>query len=81
VIQRRGFLTGITALLAAPAIIRTPGLLMPVRVWERQPRLTATDILGMQRVNDDAFRAALSAVLDVHFQTVMDIFFMRLDGA
>ena len=30
-IQRRGFLAGIGALLAAPAIIRTPGLLMPVR--------------------------------------------------
>lgn len=30
-IHRRGFLTGLGALLAAPAIIRTPGLLMPVR--------------------------------------------------
>lgn len=30
-IQRRGFLAGLGALLAAPAIIRTPGLLMPVR--------------------------------------------------
>lgn len=30
-IARRGFLSGITAFLAAPAIIRTPGLLMPVR--------------------------------------------------
>jgi hypothetical protein len=30
VIVRRGFLTG---LLTAPAIIRTPGLLMPIRPW------------------------------------------------
>ena len=27
--QRRGLLAGLGALLAAPAIIRTPGLLMP----------------------------------------------------
>jgi hypothetical protein len=30
-IQRRGLLAGLGALLAAPAIIRTPGLLMPVK--------------------------------------------------
>lgn len=30
-LQRRGLLAGLGALLAAPAIIRTPGLLMPVR--------------------------------------------------
>ena len=30
-LQRRGFLTGLAAALAAPAIIRTPGLLMPVK--------------------------------------------------
>ena len=30
-IHRRGLLAGLGALLAAPAIIRTPGLLMPVR--------------------------------------------------
>lgn len=30
-IQRRGFLAGLAAALAAPAIIRTPGLLMPVK--------------------------------------------------
>lgn len=34
-IQRRGLLAGLGALLAAPAIIRTPGLLMPVRPIER----------------------------------------------
>lgn len=31
-LARRGLLAGL-GLLAAPAIIRTPGLLMPVRVW------------------------------------------------
>jgi hypothetical protein len=30
-ISRRGLITGLIALVAAPAIIRTPGLLMPVR--------------------------------------------------
>lgn len=30
-LPRRGLLTGMLGLLAAPAIIRTPGLLMPVR--------------------------------------------------
>ena len=30
-ISRRGLLTGLLSTLAAPAIIRTPGLLMPVR--------------------------------------------------
>lgn len=29
--NRRGFLGGLLTALAAPAIIRTPGLLMPVR--------------------------------------------------
>lgn len=36
ILARRGLLGGALALLAAPAIIRTPGLLMPVR-----PVLTA----------------------------------------
>lgn len=30
--NRRGFLGGLLTTLAAPAIVRTPGLLMPVRV-------------------------------------------------
>lgn len=39
-IQRRGLLAGLGVLLAAPAIIRTPGLLMPVvrpyeQAWRR----------------------------------------------
>ena len=31
-LRRRGFIAGLTSLLAAPAIIRTPSLLMPVKV-------------------------------------------------
>jgi hypothetical protein len=38
-IARRRFLDGLLAVLAAPAIIRTPGLLMPVTKI-MQPRLT-----------------------------------------
>jgi hypothetical protein len=30
-LSRRGLITGLVALVAAPAVIRTPGLLMPVR--------------------------------------------------
>ena len=41
-IPRRGLLAGLGALLAAPAIIRTPGLLMPVRPL-REPILIALD--------------------------------------
>lgn len=42
-IQRRGFLAGVAAFLAAPAIIRTPGLLMPVKAPARL--LTAAEIV------------------------------------
>lgn len=31
-LDRRGFLSGLAAALCAPAIIRTPGLLMPVKM-------------------------------------------------
>ena len=33
-LTRRGLITGLVALVAAPAVIRTPGLLMPVRGFE-----------------------------------------------
>ena len=36
-LNRRTFLTGALAALAAPAVIRTPGLLMPVRRLYRTP--------------------------------------------
>jgi hypothetical protein len=35
--RRRGLLVGLGALLAAPAIIRTPGLLMPTSRWGLDP--------------------------------------------
>lgn len=52
-IQRRGFLAG---LLAAPAIIRTPGLLMPVKA----PLITAglAELLTEVLREQDAWRHA-----------------------
>lgn len=41
-LRRRGLLAGLGALLAAPAIIRTPGLLMPVRPL-REPLWVGVD--------------------------------------
>lgn len=68
--NRRSFLGGLTAILAAPAIIRTPGLLMPVRV----PRLLTSDIVlvvGGRRIpvaaetSDGIFAAMSKALLRV----------------
>jgi hypothetical protein len=39
-IARRGFLGGLLAALAAPAIIRTPGLLMPVKALPESVQYT-----------------------------------------
>ncbi len=36
-ISRRNFLRGLGAALAAPAVIRTPGLLMPIRALVTDP--------------------------------------------
>ena len=36
-LDRRGFLSGLAAALCAPAIIRTPGLLMPVKAVKGAP--------------------------------------------
>lgn len=54
-IERRGFIGGLIAALAAPAIIRTPGLLMPVRsfdpivgpIYPNGPYKTFSDELAM----------------------------------
>ena len=51
--DRRSFLTG---LLAAPAVVLTPGLLMPVRAWDESPVF-----LG-DGVHDDT--PAIQAALD-----------------
>ena len=45
--QRRAFLAGLGALVAAPAVIRTPGLLMPVR---------AVPLVSYQEIMRDAVR-------------------------
>ena len=43
VIGRRGLIVGATAFLGAPAIIRTPGLLMPIRPLPFQTLLLQYD--------------------------------------
>ena len=49
--NRRSFLTGVTAFLATPAIIRTPGLLMPVRVVKRwAPLQVSYDVMCQKAV-------------------------------
>ena len=42
-IRRRGLLAGIGAMLAVPAIIRTPGLLMPVKPAALEPVIVGAD--------------------------------------
>ena len=37
-LSRRGLLVGAAAVLAAPAIIRTTGLVMPIKVWRGDVR-------------------------------------------
>ena len=39
-LRRRGFLVGIASALAAPAIIRMPGLLMPVKPLDERFRFS-----------------------------------------
>lgn len=51
-LQRRGLLAGLGALLAAPAIIRTPGLLMPVRV----PIVSAKPLLTINMITQEALK-------------------------
>ena len=51
--SRRTLLGGLLATLAAPVIIRTPGLLMPVRT--RRPILTMNEVMreAMRMCRDD----------------------------
>jgi len=57
--NRRGFLLGILAVGAAPAIIRTPGLIMPIKPLSLNPRAALDEILGgrdlslMMQILDD----------------------------
>ncbi len=43
-IGRRGFLAGIIAAAAAPALVMTPGLIMPIK-----PKLVAAPIVNIER--------------------------------
>lgn len=56
-LHRRGFLGGLAAALAAPAIITTPGLLMPVRPQPRRLILRAPPLPdGYQRISGGMIR-------------------------
>lgn len=57
--NRRGFLGG---LLAAPAVITTSGLLMPVRAWAETDVWQAAPVFWGDGVHDDT--AAIQAALD-----------------
>lgn len=57
--NRRRFLSGLIVSLAAPSIIRTPGLLMPVRPMSGTSLLSID--LGMERLEIDlAFMERIS---------------------
>jgi len=68
-IPRRGLLAGLGALLAAPAIIRTPGLLMPVKPvrelvlagldWGAEPAQLITYVQTMSRKEFNARYVAI----------------------
>lgn len=59
-IQRRGFLAGFGALLFAPAIIRTPGLLMPVKTVALGHYLTLSEIVTEALRSSEAFRDVIA---------------------
>lgn len=62
--NRRAFLLGIGAALAAPAVIRTAGLLMPVKPVVVAPvPMTATEVLLRQ--------AKMQELLDAHVMVAM----------
>jgi hypothetical protein len=59
VLDRRGFLRGLIGALAAPAIIRTPGLLMPVKPLLEVPvfePVTASSLLTINMITREAVR-------------------------
>lgn len=68
-IPRRGLLAGLGALLAAPAIIRTPGLLMPVRplrepLWFGVDLANAPDFTALSRAMDAARARRMTPFVD-----------------
>lgn len=65
--SRRSFLLGLGAALAAPAIIKTPGLLMPVRsiILPERPSLLLQEKFGDQWVTLDQVIDQKAAFIDV----------------
>lgn len=45
-LKRRGLLGGLGAILAMPAIIRTPGLLMPMKALSFEPDMPPLEQMG-----------------------------------
>ena len=65
-ITRRGLVTGLLALVAAPAIIRTPGLLMPVRPVPRMMTLAEYN-----RLLDNAIEPYIKELIDHYTNTMI----------
>lgn len=62
--NRRGFLTSLLAAAVAPAIIRTPGLLMPIK-----PKLVQYDLSNIYRITID-----LASIKDRHIMLRADAY-------
>jgi len=74
--NRRGFLTGIIAAAAAPAIIRTPGLIMPIKpalvlppreIWDATIKqwgtgITITDLEDLAAVRNSGWLSGPATV-------------------
>jgi len=81
VIPRRGLLAGLGALLASPAIIRTPGLLMPVRplrepLWFGVDMASGPDITVLSRAIDAALARRMVPFVDADGAE----YYIALDG-
>jgi hypothetical protein len=60
--SRRGFLTGLGVVLAAPFIVRTPGLLMPIK-----PLLSGSDVYSQIGLHGVDFILDTDGGLDYRF--------------
>ena len=61
-LRRRGFLTSLGVLLAAPCLVRTPGLLMPIK-----PLLSGSDIYSQISLHGVDFILDTGDILDYRF--------------
>ena len=66
--RRRQFLTTI---LAAPAVITTPGLLMPVRGWVDDPKTFQISVYGKNFVLEQVHRFPAGITEDCAWQSVV----------